>query len=37
MLLTETDGYTREETDYQLNKIIEVFKQNKAQEIQQAE
>ena len=37
MLLTETDGYTREETDYQLNKIIEVFKQNKAQEIQRAE
>jgi glycolate dehydrogenase FAD-linked subunit len=37
MLLTETDGYTREETDYQLNRIIEVFKQNKAQEIQRAE
>ncbi len=37
MLLTETDGYTREETEYQLKKIIEVFKQNKAQEIQQAE
>jgi glycolate oxidase len=37
LLLTETDGYTQEETDYQLNKIIEVFNQNKAQEIQQAE
>jgi glycolate oxidase len=37
MLLTETDGYTTEETEYQLNKIIEVFKQNRAREIQQAE
>lgn len=37
LLLAETDGYTKEETEFQLNKIIEVFKQNKAQEIQQAE
>ncbi len=36
MLLTETDGYTREETDYQMGKIIEVFKKNNPNEIKQA-
>jgi glycolate dehydrogenase FAD-linked subunit len=37
MLLTETDGFTREETDYQMNKILQVFRENQAQEIQQAD
>ena len=36
MLLTETDGYTKEETDYQMEKIIEVFKKNNPNEIKQA-
>ncbi|RJR20973.1 MAG: FAD-binding protein [Desulfobacteraceae bacterium] len=36
MLLAETDGYTKEETDYQMAKIIEVFSSNKALEITQA-
>jgi glycolate oxidase len=37
MLLTETDGFTPEETAYQMNKILQVFKENQAQEIQQAD
>ena len=37
LLLTETDGYTREETDYQMNKILQVFQENQAQDIQQAD
>ena len=36
MLLAETDGYTREETDYQLGKVIEVFRRNNASEVRQA-
>jgi glycolate oxidase len=36
MLLAETDGYTREETDYQLGKVIEVFRKNNAGEVRQA-
>jgi len=36
MLLVETDGYTREETDYQLEKVIEVFRRNNASEVRQA-
>jgi len=36
MLLAETDGYTREETDYQLGKVIEVFRRNRASEVRQA-
>ncbi len=36
MLLAETDGFTREETDYQMQKIIEVFKKNNPREIKQA-
>lgn len=36
MLLTETDGYTREETDYQMQKVIEVFQRNNAKEVKQA-
>jgi glycolate oxidase len=36
MLLAETDGYTREETDYQLGKVMAVFQGNNAQEVRQA-
>jgi len=36
MLLAETDGYTREETDYQIEKIIQNFKENNAKEVKQA-
>ena len=36
MLLAETDGYTKEETEYQMAKVTEVFKKNKALEIKQA-
>jgi glycolate oxidase len=36
MLLAETDGYTREETDYQMEKIIEVFNKNNPKEVKQA-
>ena len=36
MLLVETDGYTKEETDFQMEKIIEVFKNNNPGEIKQA-
>ncbi len=37
ILLTETDGYTREETAYQMNKILQVFRENQAQDIKQAD
>ena len=36
MLLAETDGYTQEETDYQIKKVIEVFEENNAKEVKQA-
>ena len=36
MLLTETDGYTKEETEYQMRKIVEVFQANHPREIKQA-
>jgi len=32
-LLAETDGYTQEEVDFQMSKVIEAFKKNKAREI----
>ena len=37
MILAETDGYTPEETDYQMKKVIEVFKRNHPKEIKQAQ
>jgi len=37
MILVETDGYTREETDYQLQKVMDVFQRNHAREVRQAE
>jgi glycolate oxidase len=36
MILVETDGYTQEETEFQMNKVIEVFKKNNAEDIKQA-
>jgi len=37
MLLAETDGYTREETEYQLEKVTEIFRRNNAREVRKAE
>jgi glycolate oxidase len=36
LLLTETDGWTREETEFQLARIIDIFKKNKASTVRQA-
>jgi glycolate oxidase len=36
MLLVETDGYTGEETEYQMQRVIEVFQRNRPKEIKQA-
>ncbi len=36
ILLAETDGYTLEETEYQLNKVIDIFKENKASSVRRA-
>jgi glycolate oxidase len=36
MLLAETDGYTKEETEYQMRKILEVFRRNNAKEVKEA-
>jgi len=36
MLLAETDGYTREETEYQMQKIIDVFNGNHPMEVKKA-
>ncbi len=36
MLLAETDGYTKEETEYQLEKVIDVFRKNNAKDIKKA-
>lgn len=37
MLLAETDGYTRAETDYQMQKVMDVFQRNRPKQIMQAE
>jgi glycolate oxidase len=36
MLLAETDGYTREETDFQMRKVLEIFRRNGAKEVKEA-
>jgi len=36
MILVETDGYTRAETDFQMEKVLDVFKENRALEIKKA-
>jgi len=33
MILTETDGYTEEEASFQMDKVIEVFRKNRATDI----
>ena len=37
MLLVETDGYTRTEADAQMEKVMEIFKRNRASEVRLAE
>jgi glycolate oxidase len=37
ILVAETDGYTREETEFQLIKIIEIFEKNNASTVRKAE
>jgi len=37
MLLAETDGYTPEETRYQMNKVLDIFKKNHATQVKEAE
>ena len=37
IVLAETDGHTREETDYQIDRIIDVFRRNGAKEIKKAQ
>jgi len=36
MLLAETDGYTQEETDFQMQKVIDIFRRNNPKEVKQA-
>ncbi len=36
MILAEADGYTPEETDYQIKKVLEVFERNHPKEVKQA-
>jgi glycolate oxidase len=36
ILIAETDGHTREETQFQLNKVIDIFKKNNAATVKQA-
>jgi glycolate oxidase len=36
MLLVETDGYTREETNYQIQKVIDIFNENNPKEVKRA-
>jgi len=37
ILLVETDGYTKKETNFQMSKIIEIFKRNSATMVREAE
>jgi glycolate oxidase len=36
MILVETDGYTQEETNFQIQKVVDVFAENNAKEIKKA-
>lgn len=36
MLLAETDGYTQEETDFQMQKVIDIFRRNNPKQVKQA-
>jgi glycolate oxidase len=37
LLVAEVDGYTREETEFQLSKIVDIFQKNKALTVKKAE
>ncbi len=37
LLVAETDGYTREETEFQMDKIIHIFKKNNATTVRRAD
>jgi glycolate oxidase len=37
MLVAETDGYTQDETDYQMGKIVNIFKKNNATSVRKAD
>jgi len=37
MLLAEADGYTKEETEHQISKVMEGFKKNNAKEVRKAQ
>ena len=37
LLVVETDGYTKEENEFQLAKIIDIFKKNHAKDVKKAE
>jgi len=37
ILVAETDGYTREETEYQINKVVEIFQRNRASMVRRAD
>ena len=37
LLVAETDGYTKEETEFQMEKIIEIFKKNNASSVKYAD
>jgi glycolate oxidase len=36
MLLAETDGYTQTETDFQMQKVIDIFRRNNPKQVKQA-
>jgi len=36
ILVAETDGYTREETEYQIDKVVEIFRLNRASMVRRA-
>ena len=37
ILIAETDGYTREETEYQIDKVAEIFHRNRASTVRRAD
>jgi len=37
ILVAETDGYTREETEYQIDKVVEIFQRNRASNVRRAD
>jgi len=37
ILVAETDGYTRAETEYQINRVVEIFERNRASMVRRAD